>query len=370
MLIVTKNKNFYEFTDTELGKIHARIDINTGNVYGKTEKVVTNTPSGVWGALGSVRNKGYVLDYLYRIAHYKNNYYAKELNRDKHHLLVLSLLDRLDSLNLQNVNYYTDTLVYTDDDTVELLLKNFKKIVEVLNNHPNWCFSECIAVIKQDVLKTQYNLPDDIAPEALKTFDRLAKLYPNYINSIAYYVFNTKLVDFLGDIGYNYGYDRAYSVLNTFYERCQKLGIEKPEKTKNFMQYYVDIQHAHEAAKEKISKEQITAHYGKHEKALHFENDKYCVVFPTCGNDLVQEGIKQSNCVGGYVDRVVNGSTYVVFVRDKNNLDKPLITCEVSLLGYINQFYLAHNRNISFDSDYANFKRAYAEHLFNNWAED
>lgn len=370
MLIVTKNKNFYEFTDTELGKIHARIDINTGNVYGKTEKVVTNTPSGVLGTLERVRNKGYVLDYLYRIAHCKNNYYAKELNRDKHHLQVLSLLDRLDSLNLQDVNHYTDTLVYTDDDTVELLLKNFKKIVEVLNNHPNYYFSDCITAIKQDVLKTQYNLPDDIAPEALRVFDRLAKKYPQYINSITYYMFNTKLVDFLDDICYNYGYDRVYSVLNTFYERCQKLGIEKPEKTKNFMQYYVDIQHAHEAAKEKIRKEQITAHYGKHEKALHFENDKYCVVFPTCGNDLVQEGIKQSNCVGGYVDRVVNGNTYVVFVRDKSNVNKSLITCEVSLAGRINQFFLAYNRYVDFDSDYANFKRAYAEHLSNNWVED
>lgn len=370
MLTINKNKNFYEFIDTELGKIHARIDINTGDVYGKTEKVVTNTPSGVLGTLEKARYNGYVLDYLYRIAHYKNNYYAKELNRNIHHLQVLSLLDRLDSLNLQNVNHFTDTLVYTDDDTIELLLKNFKKLVEILNNRPNCHFSECITAIKHDVLKAQYNLPDDIEPEALRAFDRLAKLYPNYINSIAYYMFNTKLVDFLADTSYNYGYDRAYSVLNVFYDRCKKLGIEKPEKTKNFMQYYVDIQHAYEVAKEKINKEQITAHYSKHEKALHFENDKYCVVFPTCGNDLVQEGIKQSNCVGGYVDRVVNGNTYVVFVRDKSNVNKSLITCEVSLAGRINQFYLAYNRNISFDSDYANFKRAYAEHLLNNWVED
>lgn len=369
MLIVTKNKNFYEFTDTELGKIHARIDINTGNVYGKTEKVVTNTPSGVWGALGSARNKGYVLDYLYRIAHCKNNYYAKELNRDKHHLQVLSLLDRLDSLNLQNVNHYTDTLVYISDDTVELLLKNFKKIVEVLSNRPDCYFSECVAVIKQDALKSHYNLPDDIAPEALNVFDRLAKKYPQYINSITYYMFNSKLIDFMADVHYG-GYGQTYNVLDEFYDRCQKLGIEKPEKTKNFIQYYVDIKNAYETAKEKINKELLTKHYNKHEKALHFENDKYCVVFPTCGNDLVQEGIKQSNCVGGYVDKVVNGGTYVVFVRDKSNVNKPLITCEVNLAGRINQFYLAHNRGIAFDSDYANFKRAYAEHLLNNWVED
>ena len=369
MLIVNKNKNFYEFIDTELDKIHARIDLNTGNVYGKTEKIVANTPRGVHEALQEVRRNNFALNYLSLISNGRNNYYAEYLHRNKHHLLVLSLLDRLDSLNLRNVDHYTYGLVSVDDEMINLLLKNFKKLAELLTNHPNYSFHDCILVIKHETLKSYYNLPDDITPEALNAFDRLAKKYPNYINTTVYYMFNSKFVDFVSDIFYD-KYSKVSTILSTFYDRCKKLGIEKPEKTKNFMQYYVDIQHAYETAKEKIDKEQITAHYNKHANALHFENEKYCVVFPTCGNDLVQEGIKQSNCVGGYVDRVVNGNTYVVFVRDKSNVNKSLITCEVSLTGCIQQFFLAHNRYVDYNSDYADFKRAYEKHLYNNWAEN
>ena len=58
----------------------------------------------------------------------------------------------------------------------------------------------------------------------------------------------------------------------------------------------------------------------------------------------------------------MNGNTYVVFVRHKDNLDKNYITCEVRTSGYINQFYLAGNNYVRTDED-KEFKELFEEHI-------
>ena len=49
-----------------------------------------------------------------------------------------------------------------------------------------------------------------------------------------------------------------------------------------------------------------------------------------------------------YMEEVVNGTTHVVVIRRKNNLNTPYITCEVSLGGNIKQ-YLTRFNDLSFE---------------------
>jgi hypothetical protein len=95
---------------------------------------------------------------------------------------------------------------------------------------------------------------------------------------------------------------------------------------------------------------------------LTFEYGNLQVVIPTSPSDLIREGERQRNCVGGYVGTVLEGHTYVVFVRHKDNLDKNYITCEVRPSGYINQFYLSGNNDVRTDEG-KQFYELYEEHI-------
>lgn len=374
MLVINKNKNFFEFIDSENGKLYARIDINSGNVYGKTDRVVVNTPSGLKDTIFDNRKKSLTLAYLDYIAFHKNSYYAKNLAHDARNLKVLSLLDRLDNLgvidDVAEESYYVSSLYNIDNDGIDFLNKNFKKLVELLKKQPHEYFMQYIRIMEAEAVKQKYDIPEDAEEALVNGFSKLLKKYPNYGEAIHYYCFKCKMPTFFSDVFYD-GNGKTIYAIERLLEWCKALGIEKPEKTKAFIQYYVDIKNAYEIAKERISKEKIAYNYSKHANALNFENDNYTVVLPTCGNDLVQEGIRQRNCVGGYVDRIVDGRTYVVFVRRKDDVGKNFITCEVTNSGYINQFLLACNRSIDYyDTELQNLKKEYQRHLLNNWAKE
>lgn len=54
----------------------------------------------------------------------------------------------------------------------------------------------------------------------------------------------------------------------------------------------------------------------------------YKVVVPQCAMDLIIEGQNQNNCVGSYYNDDINdNSKLVYFLRDKNDINKSVITC-------------------------------------------
>ena len=118
--------------------------------------------------------------------------------------------------------------------------------------------------------------------------------------------------------------------------------------------------------KTEFDNKKIVENYAKQSKAWEFSFGDYAVVIPTTGQDIVTEGEKMHHCVGSYVDKVVNNTDYICFVRHKDNLDKPYITCEVRTDGRIGQYFLAYDRYISTEED-KEFKKLFAEHLARVW---
>ena len=53
------------------------------------------------------------------------------------------------------------------------------------------------------------------------------------------------------------------------------------------------------------------------------------VIVPERVSDLIAEGEKQHNCVGGYMERVAKGVTDVVFIRKEKAPEKSYITMEI-----------------------------------------
>ncbi|MEG1009284.1 MAG: PcfJ domain-containing protein, partial [Clostridia bacterium] len=64
------------------------------------------------------------------------------------------------------------------------------------------------------------------------------------------------------------------------------------------------------------------------DKSLEFEGKEYKVIVPKCVDDLKQEGVTMSSCVGSYVNRIMKKESQVCFMR--RNPSESLVTLEVS----------------------------------------
>lgn len=139
-----------------------------------------------------------------------------------------------------------------------------------------------------------------------------------------------------------------------------------PQKVNNFMREYIETVREYERRKTEYDNNRIYLNYAKHANAFNFEYGDFVVVLPQSGQDIIDEGDNMHHCVGGYVNRVIENSTYIIFVRHKDTPKKCYITCQVSTEGKIGQYFLAYDHYISTDEDKA-FKEALQEHLTAHW---
>lgn len=60
-----------------------------------------------------------------------------------------------------------------------------------------------------------------------------------------------------------------------------------------------------------------------------YEDEKYMIVAPKKTEDVIREGEVLRHCVSSYIENIANGYTSVLFIREKNNPDKPFYTLEL-----------------------------------------
>jgi hypothetical protein len=139
-----------------------------------------------------------------------------------------------------------------------------------------------------------------------------------------------------------------------------------PNRQNNFMREYLETKNEYELRKTEFDNKKMALNYAKYGKAWEFEYGNFKIVIPTTAQDIVTEGSRMHHCVGTYVNRVLNGDTYICFVRHKDTPDECYITCQVRTDGTIGQYFLAYDRYINTDEDKA-FYNAFAEHLKKVW---
>jgi hypothetical protein len=139
-----------------------------------------------------------------------------------------------------------------------------------------------------------------------------------------------------------------------------------PNRQNNFMREYLETKTEFELRKTEFDNNTLRKNYEAKAKAFEFTFGDYSVVVPKVTKDIIDEGANMHHCVGGYVNDVLNGRTFIVFVRRTNTPDKCYITAQVHTDGTLGQYFLAYDKYISSTEDIA-FKRAFAEHLAKNW---
>lgn len=128
--------------------------------------------------------------------------------------------------------------------------------------------------------------------------------------------------------------DRTPDLYADYLDECVKLGYDMTDKAVLFPK---DLQtaHAHTMAQIKYQENQaLEAEYAKKRrpgmrKKYEWAAMGMMVVVPEHVSDLIAEGEKQHNCVGGYMERVATGQTDVVFVRKEAEPEKSYITMEI-----------------------------------------
>ncbi|MCR8994573.1 PcfJ domain-containing protein [Brevibacillus laterosporus] len=64
-------------------------------------------------------------------------------------------------------------------------------------------------------------------------------------------------------------------------------------------------------------------------KRLAFKSKEYSIMIPNNSNDLIKEGESLNHCVASYVKDVADGLCKILFLRETNNLNTPVLTIEV-----------------------------------------
>lgn len=151
------------------------------------------------------------------------------------------------------------------------------------------------------------------------------------------------------------------TLLYDTFDLTQKLGLPFDKNPKALQRYHdilvreyniVKDEKRHElfgeAVKEYSHLELIQKlKYDEEDKPLPTNKDKYAMVLPKDAQDLVLEGKTMHHCVGGYIDRVIDNDSVILFLRKAEELNKSFATVEVDPDEMkIHQVKAKHNRPI------------------------
>ena len=100
---------------------------------------------------------------------------------------------------------------------------------------------------------------------------------------------------------------------------------------------------------------------------LFFEDDNFTMIIPTKAEEFQKEADYQQNCVFRlYYPKVKDLETHIVFIRKKDDVNTPYITCEVANNGNIIQYLTRFNQRV-IDENALEFQRNYQEFLHENF---
>lgn len=354
MTRIVKDKNLIKIYTDESETFYS-LNINEGVMLGKKGnpiKTFANASKLLALLRGSNRSNLYeALDTLIRYEGTQTYKYAK-------HSDALQGADKIDALGIVNLCINNDEYAVINKD-FPLFVKYYKEACnsntelsrEWVRNFPQYARW-------QKALKELGQYAEHISARMYDVMTNYGRR--NYATEewgvIAYYLVRGKMWDYTnGDV----------RKLVDYLAKCQYIK-KQPQKVNNFMREWCETEKEYLLRKEFYDAERMAKNYAQHSKAFEFTYGDYTVVIPSSPSDIINEGRNMHHCVGNYVQRVVDNTDYIVFVRHKDTPENCYITCEVYTDGRIGQYYLAYDRYISSETDRA-FYRAFAEHLARNW---
>lgn len=79
----------------------------------------------------------------------------------------------------------------------------------------------------------------------------------------------------------------------------------------------------------KIYDQKILAIHDAIHQLCEWEDENYSIILPSTSQEIIEEGVRQSHCVGRYCERVARGDSIILFVRKKSSLEDSWYTMEI-----------------------------------------
>lgn len=148
------------------------------------------------------------------------------------------------------------------------------------------------------------------------------------------------------------------NIFIAYYRACKNL-----KRKYNYKNFFADFIRVIQLNKIYLIEKRDNIFSSHTDKAiLSYSNEKFVVVCPEKVGDLIVEGMAMHNCVGSYGNKVINGKVTIVFIRKKEDINKPYITCEICPDGDISQYYKAYNKYVTEEEDRL-FRQEYQKYL-------
>lgn len=95
--------------------------------------------------------------------------------------------------------------------------------------------------------------------------------------------------------------------------------------------------------------------YDQRKEKFEYADDNFSIVVPKEMNKITKEGVYLHHCVGGYISRVAEGRTNILFLRKNEEIDIPFFTIEVNNHNEVIQIHGLYNRWLGNEPDAVKF---------------
>ena len=136
------------------------------------------------------------------------------------------------------------------------------------------------------------------------------------------------------------GMENHFRDWQDYIRNCKKLGYDVTNEfiafPKNFKEAHDHVADLVEEKREQLEeqkqaaiRQKIASMYEGLQEQYGWSNKKFCIAAPRSADEIITEGQTLHHCVGTYLDRVAEGESIILFLRQNENLDTPFYTIEV-----------------------------------------
>ena len=353
---IEKEKNVIIMTPTGKEKSY-RLDVNTGVLYGLRGSAIVTIPPMLNDAMKLSYSKRYsiqdkveiLLSNFYDILSTNSRLSFNDLSQMGIWLTLDKIINAVGIFPVSNISimqleyinkHFTTYVKYMKDDAILPEMSYPYKTSRFEQWHKEFLIAEKFRL--NECSECTRDMVNSLLSSSVATFS-------DEEMGLAIWFSEHQLTTFFDNHAY-----RVSEWIIRYRQMCDDLGL-KMEKG-NFMMLYNAVKREYDLRKAEIDKAKLQAKYATHAKAWEFEDEEYMVVVPTCAEDFITEGKLQHNCVGGYVEAVLNENRgcHVIFLRKKENPEIPVLTVEIDSYNgrqpRISQFLLAYNKRPNCDS--------------------
>ena len=147
--------------------------------------------------------------------------------------------------------------------------------------------------------------------------------HPNVLKMIEYLLFECYFSQGLEFMA-------AFREYKDYYKMCMDLEYARFDKYPKYLRTQHDIvSRNYKSAVDSVTAKKFREQMDKHQDLASDRLKGYKVVIPKEPKELVTEGNSLQHCVASYVKRIADGNSAVVFLRQKDELESPLVTVEI-----------------------------------------